>query len=74
MAFESYGSPYQIRLKFFDARDFFFESQTSWLYDPTTQDKMPSTHKRDKPWDTDDIDKWKVSSPYHKVPGRPRKD
>ncbi|KAI1381766.1 eukaryotic type KH-domain (KH-domain type I) [Hypoxylon crocopeplum] len=21
---------------------------------------MPSTHKRDKPWDTDDIDKWKV--------------
>jgi ribosomal RNA assembly protein len=23
---------------------------------------MPSTHKKDKPWDTDDIDKWKVSS------------
>lgn len=22
---------------------------------------MPSTHKQDKPWDTDDIDKWKVS-------------
>jgi len=22
---------------------------------------MPSTHKKDKPWDTDDIDKWKVS-------------
>ncbi|OTA76144.1 hypothetical protein M434DRAFT_264080 [Hypoxylon sp. CO27-5] len=21
---------------------------------------MPSTHKKDKPWDTDDIDKWKV--------------
>ncbi|KAI6093550.1 eukaryotic type KH-domain (KH-domain type I) [Hypoxylon rubiginosum] len=21
---------------------------------------MPSTHKRDKPWDTDDIDKWEV--------------
>ncbi|KAI2468921.1 eukaryotic type KH-domain (KH-domain type I) [Annulohypoxylon bovei var. microspora] len=21
---------------------------------------MPSTHKREKPWDTDDIDKWKV--------------
>ncbi|KAK6384869.1 ribosomal RNA assembly protein krr1 [Exophiala oligosperma] len=21
---------------------------------------MPSTHKRDKPWDTDDIDKWKI--------------
>lgn len=21
---------------------------------------MPSTYKRDKPWDTDDIDKWKV--------------
>ena len=23
--------------------------------------KMPSTYKKDKPWDTDDIDKWKVS-------------
>lgn len=22
--------------------------------------KMPSTYKRDKPWDTDDIDKWKI--------------
>jgi hypothetical protein len=22
---------------------------------------MPSTHKKDKPWDTDDIDKWNVS-------------
>lgn len=22
---------------------------------------MPSTHKQEKPWDTDDIDKWKVS-------------
>jgi len=21
---------------------------------------MPSTHKQEKPWDTDDIDKWKV--------------
>lgn len=21
---------------------------------------MPSTHKKEKPWDTDDIDKWKV--------------
>lgn len=21
---------------------------------------MPSTHKREKPWDTDDIDKWKI--------------
>lgn len=21
---------------------------------------MPSTYKRDKPWDTDDIDKWKI--------------
>lgn len=21
---------------------------------------MPSTHKKDKPWDTDDIDKWKI--------------
>ena len=24
--------------------------------------KMPSTFKKDKPWDTDDIDKWKVGS------------
>ncbi|PYH96008.1 hypothetical protein BO71DRAFT_397515 [Aspergillus ellipticus CBS 707.79] len=23
---------------------------------------MPSTYKRDKPWDTDDIDKWKIDS------------
>ncbi|EON98958.1 putative ribosomal rna assembly protein krr1 protein [Phaeoacremonium minimum UCRPA7] len=23
---------------------------------------MPSTHKKDKPWDTDDIDKWKVDT------------
>jgi len=23
---------------------------------------MPSTHKKDKPWDTDDIDKWKVDA------------
>ena len=23
--------------------------------------KMPSTYKKDKPWDTDDIDKWEVS-------------
>lgn len=21
---------------------------------------MPSTHKQEKPWDTDDIDKWRV--------------
>lgn len=21
---------------------------------------MPSTHKKDKPWDTEDIDKWKI--------------
>jgi ribosomal RNA assembly protein len=25
---------------------------------------MPSTHKRDKPWDTEDIDKWKVLTSY----------
>ncbi|CAI6090074.1 hypothetical protein V2G26_006448 [Clonostachys chloroleuca] len=23
---------------------------------------MPSTHKKDKPWDTDDIDKWKIDA------------
>lgn len=25
---------------------------------------MPSTHNVEKPWDTDDIDKWKVSILY----------
>jgi hypothetical protein len=25
-----------------------------------TTNVMPSTHKKEKPWDTDDIDKWKV--------------
>ncbi len=25
---------------------------------------MPSTHKKEKPWDTDDIDKWKVHTPF----------
>ncbi|MCJ1260273.1 ribosomal RNA assembly protein krr1 [Lobaria immixta] len=24
---------------------------------------MPSTHREEKPWDTDDIDKWKCSRP-----------
>jgi ribosomal RNA assembly protein len=23
---------------------------------------MPSTHQREKPWDTEDIDKWKVKA------------
>lgn len=26
---------------------------------------MPSTYKKDKPWDTDDIDKWNVR--YEKI-------
>ncbi|KAK4947289.1 ribosomal RNA assembly protein krr1 [Elasticomyces elasticus] len=32
---------------------------------------MPSTHKKDKPWDTDDIDKWRVEEfkPEHNVAG-----
>lgn len=32
---------------------------------------MPSTHKKEKPWDTDDIDKWKVEEfkPEHNVGG-----
>ncbi|CRG86860.1 hypothetical protein PISL3812_03872 [Talaromyces islandicus] len=32
---------------------------------------MPSTYKRDKPWDTDDIDKWKIEEfkPEHNVAG-----
>ncbi|KAK5660513.1 hypothetical protein OQA88_13061 [Cercophora sp. LCS_1] len=29
---------------------------------------MPSTHKKEKPWDTDDIDKWKVE-PFKKEEG-----
>jgi hypothetical protein len=28
--------------------------------DEPTNAAMPSTHKKEKPWDTDDIDKWKV--------------
>jgi ribosomal RNA assembly protein len=27
---------------------------------------MPSNHKQEKPWDTDDIDKWKVRLPPYK--------
>lgn len=32
---------------------------------------MPSTHEKEKPWDTDDIDKWKVEEfkPEHNVGG-----
>ncbi|OAX82335.1 KRR1 small subunit processome component [Emergomyces africanus] len=32
---------------------------------------MPSTYKKDKPWDTDDIDKWKIEEfkPEHNVGG-----
>ena len=30
---------------------------------------MPSTHKKDKPWDTDDVDKWKVPSPHRPFGG-----
>ncbi|KIW33091.1 KRR1 small subunit processome component [Cladophialophora immunda] len=32
---------------------------------------MPSTHKKDKPWDTDDIDKWKIEEfkPEHNIGG-----
>lgn len=29
-----------------------------------TAAKMPSTYEKPKPWDTDDIDKWKVSYIY----------
>lgn len=27
-----------------------------------TRGRMPSTHQQDKPWDTDDIDKWKIDT------------
>jgi len=40
----------------------FFKSQVrAHTNYPTTKVKMPSTHKKEKPWDTDDIDKWKAS-------------
>jgi ribosomal RNA assembly protein len=41
---------------------FCFSSKLFGSSNPTTTIKlnMPSTHKKDKPWDTDDIDKWKV--------------
>ena len=29
---------------------------------------MPSTHKREKPWDTDDLDKWKARIMFHHPP------
>jgi hypothetical protein len=32
----------------------------------TTTATMPSTHEKEKPWDTDDIDKWKV--PWTQAP------
>ncbi|KAM9890120.1 hypothetical protein OXX79_011657, partial [Metschnikowia pulcherrima] len=34
---------------------------------------MPSTHNRDKPWDTEDIDKWKIEEfkPEHNASGQP---
>jgi hypothetical protein len=44
-----------------------FELSSTFVFiagsSPTTQTavaKMPSTNNKDKPWDTDDIDKWKV--------------
>ena len=30
--------------------------------------KMPSNHKQEKPWDTDDVDKWKVCGSSHSRP------
>jgi hypothetical protein len=42
-----------------------FSSPRKSNTEPTfSQDTMPSTHKRDKPWDTEDIDKWKVLTSY----------
>jgi hypothetical protein len=29
--------------------------------------KMPSTHNADKPWDTEDVDKWKVITRYYTI-------
>jgi len=43
------------------SRTFFLSRESSFTNYPTTKVKMPSTHKKEKPWDTDDIDKWKVS-------------
>lgn len=33
---------------------------------------MPSTHRKEKPWDTDDIDHWKVSPRTHESVLKPR--
>jgi len=38
----------------------FSNLQAPSLSNPTRSLKMPSTHKKEKPWDTDDIDKWKI--------------
>lgn len=34
--------------------------KTYFHTDEAKETEMPSTHKKEKPWDTDDIDKWKV--------------
>lgn len=38
-----------------------FAKQVSWVRGDTLP-SMPSTYKKDKPWDTDDIDKWKIDA------------
>ncbi len=50
-----------LSILFLDPRFYFASNfKAAGLYNPTTNPKMPSTHKKEKPWDTDDIDKWKV--------------
>lgn len=52
------------RLKFFDRRHFLCNERPKFIskHIPFPTIKMPSTHKKDKPWDTDDIDKWKIEA------------
>jgi hypothetical protein len=59
----------ELRSKAWHAKDFptlgsshVQEAKFVHKYTPkSTTRAMPSTHKKDKPWDTDDIDKWKVN-------------
>ena len=47
---------------FHPATNFIFVPHLTATVRPPHTAKMPSTHKREKPWDTDDIDKWKVDA------------
>lgn len=56
---------YPALISFFSAAEPLPQLLCSDLETPTSTttaaSKMPSTHDKEKPWDTEDIDKWKVS-------------